>query len=232
MDDDTGDTVHTRMCRSIRRRYDKPGRVFLGIVSRLDRETTGVLVLARTSKAASRLNPQYGGPGDHGKFPPAEKVYLAWLDGSPPDAEFVWEDRLLRDNRARRMRVVRNPSEGAVAVTRGVVLVADAGRTLVALRIETGRKHQIRVQAAARGHAVFGDEKYGRPKAGPMLLHSHWTQIVHPTRRDVMGFRADPPSDWPLWTGSGAGHNRRVPRRDERIVTSLHLRTPVEIHPP
>lgn len=201
-----GPSLHAWGCEYVRRRYDKPGKVFLGIVHRLDAFTSGVVVLARTSKAASRLSEQFrradGGP---------TKIYLAALEGHFPEESGELRDRLFKDDAAHRMRV--STTRGDEAVLRFRVLRRDAvvGRageyTLAVVRLITGRKHQIRVQFAARGFPVWADLKYGasRRAGGPLssagglrgiALHAGSLTIEHPTRREPLTFQCRPPTAW------------------------------------
>lgn len=203
--EDDQETVHRWGCQYIKRKYNKPGNVFLGIVSRLDRLTTGVLVLARTSKAASRLTIQFGGPGKSKKVTgKAEKTYFAVLSGKlSHDTSFghqgALRDSVYKDDAAHRMRVDRHQRQDAQAAElRYVVLAESQQHTLVAVRLVTGRKHQIRLQFADRGHPVVGDKKYGSAESfgGGIALHSWCLQIDHPTKGDRLEFTARPPASW------------------------------------
>jgi 23S rRNA pseudouridine1911/1915/1917 synthase len=179
--------------------------VFVGVVSRLDRLTTGALVLARTSKAASRLSIQFGGPGKSKQvFAAAQKVYLAVLEGDlSADGELAESgtlvDQVWKDDAAFRMRVARSErSDARRARLEYIVVDRAASRTLVAVRLLTGRKHQIRLQFAERGHPVLGDRKYGSKQDFPagVALHSWRLLITHPTRQDPMLFSAPVPPSW------------------------------------
>ncbi len=195
----------------LKRRYNKPGNVFVGVVSRLDRMTTGVLVFARTSKAASRLSIQFGGPGKSKKVSAAaEKVYLAVVAGdlsSAGDVDSAGDlaesgtlvDQVWKDDSAFRMRVARHGrSDAKQARLQYAVVDSAASRSLVAVRLLTGRKHQIRLQFAERGHPVLGDRKYGSKRDFPagVALHSWRLLITHPTTQDPMLFSAAVPSSW------------------------------------
>ncbi|MEM0925573.1 MAG: RNA pseudouridine synthase, partial [Planctomycetota bacterium] len=156
-------SVHRWAAEYLKHRYHKPGNVFVGIVSRLDRMTTGVLVLARTSKSASRLTIQFGGPGKSKKVSRrAEKTYLALVQGDPVEdsgwkrsGEFV--DEVFHDESRHRMRVAKK-QHAKTSTARLKYRVVDTGRSssLVVVRLETGRKHQIRLQWAERGHPILG----------------------------------------------------------------------------
>jgi len=197
---ESGPTIHSMAADYLKRTYNKPGKAFVGIVSRLDSMTSGVLVLARTSKAASRLSEQFAGRKEG-----VSKVYLAavspTVDSDPvvDSGPVEWTDWVRKDDRAKRMRVVDSESNGAKeARLRFCTLGTGQDHSLLAVRLLTGRKHQIRVQFADRGHPVIGDRKYGSPKpfSAGVALHSWRLQIVHPTRREPMWFAADPPASW------------------------------------
>lgn len=199
--DATGDPDLVTLAKAyLKERFDKPGNVFVGLVHRLDRPTSGVIVLARTSKAASRLSDQF-------RRRAVEKRYLAVVDGHLSGAGRR-EDWLASEGGS--VSVVAEGSSGAkraalswqaLAYRTGA---AGAGRTLVEIGLETGRKHQIRVQLAALGTPVVGDFRYGdaaEPFADGrgIALHAYRLTIEHPTRREPMTFTAPPPAAWAGW---------------------------------
>ncbi len=207
----SGESVHSRAADYLRDKYNKPGKVFVGIVSRLDSMTSGVLVLARTSKAASRLAPQFGG-GSKKPTNRASKVYLVAVEGQFSDAVnrkvvsgnqipkiSTLADHVLKDDSAHRMRVVSRDKAGAqLAEMNCIVLDQSDDTTLLAVQLKTGRKHQIRVQLANRGHKVCGDRKYGSDMNFPkgIALHSFLLQIDHPTLKDRREFVSPVPASW------------------------------------
>src|SRR5262249_8996887 len=139
----------------LKERYHKPGNVYLGIPHRLDRPVSGVVVFARNTKAARRLAGQF-------QKRRAGKVYWAAGEGAVQPEGSVWEDWLLKiRDEARAERVEPDVPGARRAVLRYWRLAEVAGGTLLELRPETGRMHQLRVQAAARGWPVRGDELYG-----------------------------------------------------------------------
>ena len=183
--------------RYLKQKYAKPGNVFVGVVSRLDRDVSGVLVLARTSKGAARLNEQF-------RDRTVKKTYWAVVEGSPPDS-LRCEDLIAEDEAAKRMVVVdptlaakfRSVEAQPAALTFRRIREID-GASLVEVELETGRKHQIRVQLAARGWPIVGDRKYGsrrRFEAG-IALHARRLEIRHPTRDESLTFEAKPPISW------------------------------------
>ena len=161
----------------LKERFDKPGNVFLGLVHRLDRPASGVMVLARTSKAAARLSEQFRAR-------------------TPENGRAV--DHLQKQDR--HVRVVPAGTPGAKrAVLQWKSLADVGGRSLVEVRLETGRAHQIRVQLAHRGHPLVGDIRYGATQEldGRNLgLHAYALAVDHPTRRERMAWIAPPPATW------------------------------------
>jgi len=175
----------------LKRRFNKPGNVYLGVVSRLDSTVSGVIVLARTSKAASRLNDQF-------KSRDVEKVYWAIVSGKPPQSgECV--DRLWHDDRAQCVKVVDAQHAGAQEARLSFRRLQPITRgTWLEVQLHTGRKHQIRVQLAERGWPVWGDKKYGSREsfAAGIALHARRLAIDHPTRDERMEFIAPVPASW------------------------------------
>ena len=189
--DDSGDGSLLDQAKAwIKRERDKPGDVFLGVVHRLDRPVSGVVVFARTSKAARRLTEQF-------RERRVEKVYLAVAVGHPGAEEGVvraW----LRKDRAR--NVVTSHAvevEGAKeAVTRWRVVASREGQVRYELRPETGRSHQLRVAAASLGTPLLGDLKYGAPEPladRSIALHALSLELEHPTRKERLVFELPPP---------------------------------------
>ena len=188
----------------LKERYQKPGNAFVGVVSRLDRLVSGVLILARTSKGARRLSEQI-------RERRVEKRYVAVVTGkfpeetiapySGPDGDGWVElvDYLTKDESQRRMRTVpATSSVGQRAVLRVRRLATVHAASLVEVELETGRKHQIRVQLAHHGHPIAGDAKYRSPAAFPfgIALHCYLSVIAHPTLGTRLAFAAPPPAYW------------------------------------
>ena len=176
----------------VKQRYNKPGNVYLGILSRLDAPVTGVVLLARTSKAARRLTEQF-------RRHTVEKTYWALVEGRLEPVEGACDDWLGPDKRHRRMHVVGPTMPGAqharLAYRRLALL---SGHSLVEIALETGRKHQIRLQLAERGHPILGDRKYGsrRPWPGGIALHARKLTVAHPTGGNLVTFEATLPAPW------------------------------------
>jgi 23S rRNA pseudouridine1911/1915/1917 synthase len=179
----------------LRKKYVKPGNVFLGLVHRLDRPVSGVVLLARTSKAASRLGRQFR-EGRVGK------TYLAVVVGSPspPEAELVAYLAGRVDNQGR-TEARRQPFGGAKqAQLRYRVLACQEGYTLLEVEPATGRRHQIRAQLALAGWPILGDVKYGAPGRLPgriIALHARRLQVAHPVGGRTVTLNVEPPPDWP-----------------------------------
>jgi 23S rRNA pseudouridine1911/1915/1917 synthase len=178
----------------LKQRYDKPGNVYLGVVSRLDAVVSGVVLLARTSKAAARLAEQFRGRT-------VEKTYWAVTAGAPSGAEEL-VDWVAKDESQQRMVVVAATSPGAQqAVLHYRVLRPVERGVLVEIRLITGRKHQIRLQLSAHGHPVLGDRKYGSAlRFSPgIALHARRLVIDHPTRHEPIEITAPLPASWQRW---------------------------------
>jgi len=168
--------------------FNKPGNVFLGLVHRLDRPASGVVVLARTSKAAARLSEEI-----RSRRP--RKGYWALVKGEVPERG-QWIDRLERDEYTSRVVVAQAGKEARLSYSR---LKYERGISLVEIDLETGRHHQIRVQFANRGFPILGDRRYGSVQtfAGDSIaLHARRMIIVHPILHKEMLFIADPAQAW------------------------------------
>ena len=191
--DRTGDpTLLAAAAAYLRQRYSKPGRVFVGVVHRLDRPVSGVVLFARTSKAAARLAAQFR-DGSVGKR------YWALVEKAPSPAVGTLEHLLAKDPKTNRTRVVPTGRAGARrARLRYRVLARHPGGTLVEVEPESGRSHQIRVQLAAAGAVIVGDVRYGsQRRLGSMLaLHAARLEFEHPTRRERIVVEAPLPPAW------------------------------------
>jgi len=184
----------------LKEKYHKAGNVFLGIVHRIDKPTSGVLLFARTSKAAARLSEQF-------RDNLVEKTYWAVVDdrvaGKPPPAPLepagTMEDWLRKDPVRGGIRVVEPGTILAKqALLHYVVKGEHDGLTFLEIRPQTGRTHQLRVQLASRGRPIYGDSKYGSRFAfGPgIALHSRSVTLLHPTRYEPLTLTAEVPRNW------------------------------------
>lgn len=195
--DETGDDSLLDLAKDyLREKYNKPGNVFLGVVHRLDRPVSGVALFARTSKAASRLSDQF-------RVGSVQKVYRAWVKGSPPDGTHELVDWLKKTHETNTTRVVRAGTEGAKqALLRFSVLQRSGGKSLVEVHPKTGRSHQIRVQLSSRGWPILGDLRYGGPACGnPQAIALHATSLtfLHPTLKTECGISREFPTEWADW---------------------------------
>jgi 23S rRNA pseudouridine1911/1915/1917 synthase len=185
-------TLLTLAKQYIKQRYHKPGNVYLGVVSRVDAPVTGVVLLARTSKAAGRLSEQF-------RTRTVSKVYWAIVEGVIEPAEAECVDWLVKDDAARRMRVVEAETRDAQEARLGYRRLGAAGPdSLVEVELHTGRKHQIRVQFAHRGHPIVGDAKYGSRRRFPagIALHARRLVFLHPTKSQPIELLAPLPAAW------------------------------------
>ncbi|MBL8794086.1 MAG: RluA family pseudouridine synthase [Planctomycetia bacterium] len=186
------ETVDRRAKEYLKRKYGKPGNVFLGIVHRLDKPVSGVLLFARTSKAAARLAEQF-------REGTVEKVYWAVVEGDLQRQAGSLEDWLRKDTDAGRVEVVEPRTPGArQALLHYQVKARHQELTWVELRPQTGRTHQLRVQLAHHGHPIFGDAKYGsvRTFGSQVALHARTLTFMHPIRYEPITLTAEPPRPW------------------------------------
>ena len=192
--DASGDEDLLTACKGyIKERYQKPGEVYLGLVHRLDRPVGGVMVLARTSKAAARLTEQFSAHR-------AEKRYAAVVEGSAP-GEGQLIDWLLKNESTNTTTVVKEGTPGAkLARLSYRTLAREKGLSLLDVSLKTGRPHQIRVQLSHSGLPLWGDQRYNPDaRVGDQIrLWAYALTIAHPTLKEPMTFYALPPfSEFP-----------------------------------
>jgi 23S rRNA pseudouridine1911/1915/1917 synthase len=187
------ESVLTRAKEYLKRKYKKPGNVYLGVVSRLDAAVSGALVLARTSKAADRLTKQF-------QSGQVEKVYWALVESAPQPAEGELSQWLVKNDKAQRMEIVPARARGAQQARLSYrTLGKERMGVLVEVWLHTGRKHQIRLQMAGIDCPIVGDRKYGGRKAfapGGIALHCVRLAIEHPTTKERLVFTSGPPGAW------------------------------------
>lgn len=185
----------------IRRKYNKPGNVYLGVVSRLDAHVSGVIMFARTSKSASRISDQI-------RKHQVGKIYRALVPAGVLKDPGTLEDYVFKDDASRRMRCTKKQNDSRadappkLARLRYRKLATDQQKDvdLLEIQLETGRKHQIRVQLANQGCPILGDSKYGssRPFPAGIALHCLKLQLLHPTLKTPLEFEVAPPKNWQM----------------------------------
>lgn len=180
----------------IREKYNKTGNVYLGLVHRLDRPTGGVMVFAKSSKAAARLSEQM----KNGDF---EKKYYTVLVGRPKEEKATLTN-YMKKNAVNNMVYICSRSEDGAKFAELDYTVIDHkdGLSLTEVRLHTGRSHQIRVQMSYNGTPVYGDMRYGGEKAkkGYLALWAYYLSFTHPVSHERMVFRVQPPEDLIPWT--------------------------------
>ena len=165
----------------LKEKYHKPGNVYLGLVHRLDKNVGGVMVFAKTSKAASRLSEQI-------RNRELKKTYLAICKGIIK-SNGKYQDYLKREEYR---SVVSNSKDGKLASLNFEVLDVKDNNSLVKINLETGRHHQIRVQFAYHNHPLLGDEKYGSKGKYPLALYAYKLEFIHPTTKEKLVFSSIP----------------------------------------
>ena len=190
----------------IKKKYNKPGNVYLGVVSRLDAHVSGGIMFARTSKCASRVSEQL-------RKQTVEKTYRAIVPAGVLPTKGTLENWVVKDDASRRVRCVANqdvtfagehgktehPKRAKLHFS---VVATDAKRDvdLIEVNLETGRKHQIRVQLSHAGCPIVGDVKYDSqsPFSSGIALHCCRLQLLHPTLKTPLDFEVPPPSFWKM----------------------------------
>ena len=186
------ETLDRAVKEYLKKKYHKPGKVFLGVVQRLDRPVSGVLLFARTSKAASRLAAQF-------REGTIAKVYWAIVEGEVGASAGMLEDWLVKNQQARRVEAApANSQDSRHAVLHFRRLQSADGLTWLELRPGSGRKHQLRVQLSHRGNPIYGDRKYGSTHdlGFAIALHARSLTFLHPIRYEPVTVTAEPPHIW------------------------------------
>ena len=173
----------------LKEKYNKPGNVYLGLVHRLDRPASGIMVFAKTSKAASRLSTQVR----DNKF---NKIYNAVVMNKINDSGHL-EDYLIKDTKK---NIVKVSKEGKIAILDYKRLDYKNNMSLVEIKLKTGRSHQIRVQFSHNGNPLYGDQKYNRDaKIGQQLaLFAKKLEFYHPVTKELLSFELDLPDRKPF----------------------------------
>ena len=201
--DKTGDRPLSDIVKDyIKEKYAKPGAVFLGVVHRLDRPVSGLVVFARTSKALSRLNKMFV----EGKV---HKTYWAIVKNAPRINEGTLEHWLVRNEKQNKSYAYDTEKPNAKkAILKYRVISHSDNYSLLEVNLMTGRHHQIRCQLAAMGCPIKGDLKYGAPRSNPdgsISLMSHRVEFVHPVSKETIIVEAPLPDD-ALWQALDPNH--------------------------
>lgn len=188
--DKTGDKPLSEYVKDyIREKYSKPGNVFCGVVHRLDRPVSGIVVFARTSKALERMNRMFRDGEVH-------KTYWALVQDKPLQKEALLEDWLVSDGRMNKTFVTDQGAKDAKLSRLKYKTIAEGDRyTLLEVTLLTGRKHQIRAQLANIGCPIKGDLKYGSKRSNPdggISLQSHSIEFIHPVSKQEIRLELPP----------------------------------------
>ena len=188
-EDDSRDLDFLTMLKDyIKKRDNKPGNVYLGLVHRLDRPVGGIMVFAKTSKCASRLSEQV-------RTRSLKKTYYAVVLGKLEN-KGTFKDCLLKDTKT---NIVKVDKKGKEAILDYELIDYKDNLSLVKINLKTGRSHQIRVQFSSRGHALYGDNKYNKEaKVGEQIaLFAKSLELIHPTTKEVMKFSLELKNKYP-----------------------------------
>jgi len=194
--DKTGDeTLPDRIKVYLKEKYSKPGNVFCGVVHRLDRPTSGVVVFAKTSKALERLNAQF-------RDKETNKLYWAIVEKMPDNPAGTLIHTLKKNEKQNKSYVVDEGVSGAKKAILHYQLIGSSDHYhLLEIKLETGRHHQIRCQLATFGCPIKGDVKYGAKRSnkdGSVCLHARELSFIHPTTKESLTITAPVPND-ELW---------------------------------
>ncbi|WP_418498722.1 RluA family pseudouridine synthase [Flagellimonas sp.] len=194
--DKTGDSPLSDVVKKyLKEKYNKPGNVYLGVVHRLDRPTSGIVLFAKTSKALPRLNKLFS----EGK---TKKIYWAVVDNAPPNESGTLTHWLVRNPKQNKSYAHDKEVPNSKKAVLEYKLLKKLDRYfLLEIDLKTGRHHQIRAQLAALGCHIKGDLKYGADRSnkdGGIHLHARYLELEHPVQKEIIPFMAPPPDD-PVW---------------------------------
>jgi len=194
--DKTGDvTLPDKIKAFLKDKYDKPGNVFCGVVHRLDRPTSGVVVFAKTSKALSRLNEQF-------RDKSTQKTYWAVVETQPSKKSDTLVHFLKKNEKQNKSYASKEEKPGSKkAILTYTSLISSDKYHLLEVELETGRHHQIRVQLSTIGSIIKGDVKYGARRSNKdasIHLHALYLKLTHPTTKEVIEITAPLPNE-ALW---------------------------------
>ena len=188
--DKTGDEDMLTIIKAyLKEKYHKPGEIYLGLVHRLDRPVGGVMVFAKTSKAAARLSEQV-------RIKAFQKKYLVIVDGKMQTDTGTLEDYLLKYEKMNMSKVVKEGTKNAKLAKLDYEVLKyqdEINLSLLVVYLHTGRHHQIRVQFASREHSLYGDQKYGcRGRGKQIALWAYALSFIHPVTKEEMSFQVLP----------------------------------------
>lgn len=188
-DDSKDKDLLTVIKEYLKEKYHKPGNVYLGLVHRLDRPVGGVMVFAKTSKAASRLSEQM-------RLKDIKKKYYAIVEGNAKDSDTLI-DKLYKNNKTN-MVYVDNRGKEAILIYKRIKTINNL--SLVDIELKTGRNHQIRVQFSSRNMPLWGDQRYNKnAKVGQQIaLYSYYLSFIHPITKEKMKFQLEIPKREPF----------------------------------
>ena len=201
--DKTGDVDMLSIIKDyLKEKYQKPGNVYLGLIHRLDRPVGGVMVFAKTSKAAARLSEQV-------REKAFQKEYLVVVNGKMESQKGEWRDWLFKNESANMSKVVPEGTKNAKQASLEYEVLKyneEINLSVVRVKLHTGRHHQIRVQFSSRGHSIYGDQKYGGRGHGKQIaLWAYRLTIFHPITKEEMTFQVLPEINgtWKILEGIG-----------------------------
>ncbi len=195
--DKTGDEPLSEKVKAyLKQKYNKPGEVFTGVVHRLDRPVSGIVLFAKTSKALSRLNELF-------RTREVQKTYWAVVKNKPRTDAATLIHYLVKDEAKNKSRVVQEERKGALRAELSYKLIASISNYhLLEVLPHTGRHHQIRVQLSAMACPIRGDLKYGfdrSNKDGSIHLHARKLEFIHPVKKEALCLVAPPPEEDIIW---------------------------------
>ena len=173
----------TLLKSNLKKRYHKPGNVYVGLVHRLDRPVGGVMVFAKTSKAAKRLSEEI-------RTHQIKKTYLAIVEGIIKEETGTYCDKILRLENGN--SVIDSQGKEAILDYQVLKRNKEQNKTLVKIFLQTGRHHQIRVQFAYHQHPLCGDQRYGKQDKTQIALYAYQLELIHPTTKEKLTFKKLP----------------------------------------
>ena len=183
--DDTNDLdLLTIIKNYIKEKYNKPGNVYLGLVHRLDRPVGGVMVFAKTSKAASRLSNDV-------RERNIKKTYLAVVNGKTNEKERL-VNKISKDNKTNNSYIDEKNGKESILEYERVYYDEKEDLSLLKINLETGRHHQIRIQMSNINHPLYGDQRYGKQDNKQIALYAYKLEFIHPVTKEEMSFRLLP----------------------------------------